>query len=161
MSAATGMVIVETIALSTMISNNLVMPILLHIPALRLDKHSDLSVWLVAIRHAAIVCTILLGYFYFRYTAEFYPLVAIGLVSFAAVAQFAPALLGGIFWRGGTKAGALCGLIIGFLIWLYTLVLPTMTDAGILPIAFIQNGPWGIGWLKPFQLFPTIWANRI
>ncbi len=153
MSAATGMVIVETIALSTMISNNLVMPILLHIPALRLDKHSDLSTWLVAIRHAAIAGTVLLGYFYFRYTAEFYPLVAIGLVSFAAVAQFAPALLGGIFWRGGTKAGALCGLIFGFLIWLYTLVLPTMTDAGLLPIAFIQNGPWGIGWLKPFQLF--------
>jgi Na+/proline symporter/signal transduction histidine kinase len=153
MSAATGMVIVETIALSTMISNNLVMPILLHIPALRLDKHSDLSAWLVAIRHAAIVLTILLGYIYFRQTAEFYPLVAIGLVSFAAVAQFAPALLGGIFWKGGTKAGALSGLIAGVLIWLYTLVLPTMTDAGLMPTSFIQQGPFGIHWLKPFHLF--------
>ena len=153
MSAATSMVIVETIALSTMISNNLVMPILLHIPALRLDKHSDFSGWLVAIRHAAIVVTILLGYIYFRQTAEFYPLVAIGLVSFAAVAQFAPALLGGIFWKGGTKAGALAGLITGFLVWLYTLVLPTMTDAGLMPQGFIQQGPFGINWLRPFQLF--------
>ncbi|WP_373499942.1 ATP-binding protein [Desulfococcus sp.] len=153
MSAATGMVIVETIALSTMISNNLVMPLLLHIPALRLDRSSDLSAWLVAVRHAAIAITILLGYIYFRQTAEYYPLVAIGLVSFAAAAQFAPALLGGIFWKGGTRAGALSGLIAGFLVWLYTLVLPTMTDAGLMPPGFIRQGPFGIHWLRPFQLF--------
>jgi Na+/proline symporter/nitrogen-specific signal transduction histidine kinase len=153
MSAATGMVIVETIALSTMISNNLVMPILLHIPALKLNERSDLSSWLIAIRHAAIVVTILLGYIYFRQTAEYYPLVAIGLVSFAAVAQFAPALLGGIFWKGGTKAGALSGLIAGFFVWLYTLVLPTMTETGLMPHSFIQPGPFGQSWLRPFHLF--------
>ena len=153
MSAASGMVIVETIALSTMISNNLVMPILLHIPALKLNERSDLSSWLIAIRHAAIVITILLGYIYFRQTAEFYPLVAIGLVSFAAVAQFAPALLGGIFWKGGTKAGALSGLIAGFIVWLYTLVLPTMTETGLIPTTFIQLGPFGWDWLRPFHLF--------
>ena len=153
MSAATSMVIVETIALSTMISNNLVMPILLHIPSLKLTERSDLSTWLIAIRHAAIVVTILLGYIYFRQTAEYYPLVAIGLVSFAAVAQFAPAVLGGIFWKGATKAGALSGLISGFLVWLYTLVLPTMTEAGIIPHSFIQNGPMGLAWLRPFHLF--------
>ena len=71
MSAATSMVIVETIALSTMISNNLVMPILLHIPSLKLTERSDLSSWLIAIRHAAIVLTILLGYIYFRQSAEY------------------------------------------------------------------------------------------
>jgi Na+/proline symporter/signal transduction histidine kinase len=153
MSAATSMVIVETIALSTMISNNLVMPILLHIPALKLNERSDLSSWLMAIRHSAIVITILLGYIYFRQTAEHYPLVAIGLVSFAAVAQFAPALLIGIFWKGGTKAGALSGLIAGFFVWLYTLVLPTMTETGLIPISFIQVGPFGWHWLRPFHLF--------
>jgi Na+/proline symporter/signal transduction histidine kinase len=153
MSAATSMVIVETIALSTMISNNLVMPILLHIPALKLNERSDLSSWLMAIRHSAIVITILLGYIYFRQTAEHYPLVAIGLVSFAAVAQFAPALLIGIFWKGGTKAGALSGLIAGFFVWLYTLVLPTMMETGLVPISFIQVGPFGWGWLRPFHLF--------
>ena len=153
MSAATSMVIVETIALSTMISNNLVMPILLHIRALKLNERSDLSIWLIAIRHAAIVVTILLGYIYFRQTAEYYPLVAIGLVSFAAVAQFAPAVLGGIFWKGATKAGALSGLIAGFLVWLYTLVLPTMAEAGVISHSFIQNGPFGLAWLRPFHLF--------
>jgi Na+/proline symporter/signal transduction histidine kinase len=152
-SAATGMVIVETIALSTMISNNLVMPILLHFPALKLNARSDLSSWLIAIRHAAIVATILMGYIYFRLTAEYYPLVAIGLVSFAAVAQFAPALLGGIFWKGGTQAGALSGLIAGFLVWLYTLVLPTMTETGLVPISVIESGPFGLTWLRPFHLF--------
>jgi len=153
MSAATSMVIVETIALSTMISNNLVMPLLLHIPFLKLAKRSDLSSWLIAIRHAAIVSTILLGYIYFRQSAEYYPLVAIGLVSFAAVAQFAPAVLGGIYWKGGTKAGALSGLVAGFIVWLYTLVLPTMTEAGIIAQSFIQHGPFGLEWLRPFHLF--------
>ncbi len=153
MSAATGMVIVETIAMSTMISNNLVMPILFHIPALKLTERQDLSIWLVAIRHAAIVITILMGYIYFRQTAEYYPLVAIGMVSFAAVAQLAPALLGGIFWKGGTKAGALSGLITGFILWLYTLVLPTMTDAGLLSHSFIEQGLFGLSWLRPFHLF--------
>jgi Na+/proline symporter/nitrogen-specific signal transduction histidine kinase len=153
MSAATSMVIVETIALSTMISNNLVMPLLLHIRSLKLAERSDLSSWLIAIRHAAIVSTILLGYLYFRQSAEYYPLVAIGLVSFAAVAQFAPAVLGGIYWKGGTKAGALSGLVAGFLVWLYTLVLPTMTEAGLIAHSFIQHGPFGLEWLRPFHLF--------
>jgi Na+/proline symporter/nitrogen-specific signal transduction histidine kinase len=153
MSAATGMVIVETIALSTMISNNLVMPILLHFPALKFNERSDFSSWLIAIRHGAIVITILLGYIYFRQTAKYYPLVAIGLLSFAAVAQFAPALFGGIFWKGATKAGALSGLIAGFIVWVYTLVLPTMTETGLIPSGFIQSGPFGQGWLRPFHLF--------
>ena len=161
MSAATSMVIVETIALSTMISNNLVMPLLLHIRSLKLTERSDLSIWLIAIRHAAIVVTILLGYIYFRQTAEYYPLVAIGLVSFAAVAQFAPAVLGGIFWKGATKAGALSGLIAGFLVWLYTLVLPTMAEAGVISHSFIQNGPFGLAWLRPFHLFGLVGFDTV
>jgi Na+/proline symporter/signal transduction histidine kinase len=153
MSAATGMVIVETIALSIMICNNLVMPILLQIPALKLAKKGDMGTLLIAIRHASIVVTILLGYIYFHLTAEFYTLVSIGLVAFAGVAQFAPALIGGIFWKGGTKSGALWGLVAGFLIWFYTLPLPSLAAAGVLPAEFISQGPWGCHWLKPFSLF--------
>jgi Na+/proline symporter/nitrogen-specific signal transduction histidine kinase len=153
MSAATGMVIVETIALSIMICNNLVMPILLHIPALKLAKRGDMGTLLIAIRHASIVVTILLGYIYFHLTAEFYTLVSIGLVAFAGVAQFAPSLIGGIFWKGGTKSGALWGLVAGFLIWFYTLPLPSLAAAGVLPAEFITHGPWGCEWLRPFSLF--------
>ena len=102
-SAATGMVIVETIALSTMVCNDLVMPVLLRIKALHLVDRTDLSGLLLAIRRITIVLGLLLGYAYYRVAGEAYALVSIGLVSFAAVAQFGPALLGGIYWKGGTK----------------------------------------------------------
>src|SRR6266851_5756777 len=98
LSAATGMVIVETIALSTMVCNDLVMPVLLRLKALRLTERRDLSGLLLGIRRGAIVLILLLGYLYFRVAGEAYALVSIGLISFSAVAQFAPAIIGGIFW---------------------------------------------------------------
>ena len=153
MSAATGMVIVATIALSTMICNDLVMPVLLRLPRLRLAQRSDLSNLLLSIRRGSIVLVLLLGYAYFRYVGEFYALVSIGLISFVAVAQFAPAILGGIFWKRGTKTGALSGLLAGFLVWSYTLVLPSLVQAGFLSPQFVTDGPFGITLLKPFQLF--------
>jgi Na+/proline symporter len=113
LSAATGMVIVETIALSTMVCNDLVMPVLLRLRALRLAEREDLSRLLLSIRRGAIVAVILLGYAYFRIAGEAYALVAIGLISFAGVAQFAPVVLGGLYWKGATRAGALAGLGAG------------------------------------------------
>jgi Na+/proline symporter/nitrogen-specific signal transduction histidine kinase len=153
LSAATGMVIVETIALSTMICNDLVMPVLLRWKALRLETRSDLSGLLLAIRRGAIVLLMILGYAYYRVAGEAYALVAIGLVSFAAVAQFAPAMLGGMYWKGGTRAGALTGLMLGFLVWAYTLLLPSFAKSGWLPLAFAEQGLFGIAFLKPQELF--------
>ncbi|MFI4922756.1 MAG: histidine kinase, partial [Burkholderiales bacterium] len=138
LSAATGMVIVETIALSTMLCNDLVMPVLLRMKMLRLTERRDLSSLLLGIRRGAIVLVLLLGYGYFRLAGEAYALVSIGLVSFAAVAQFAPVILGGIFWKGGTRMGALTGLSIGFLVWGYTLLLPAFAKSGWLPISFLE-----------------------
>src|SRR3954470_20157561 len=117
LSAATGMVIVETIALSTMVCNDLVMPVLLRLRRLRLNEQADLTALLLGIRRGAIVAMLLLGYLYFRLAGEAYALVSIGLVSFAAVAQFGPALLAGIFWKGGTRDGAFWGLVAGFTVW--------------------------------------------
>jgi Na+/proline symporter/nitrogen-specific signal transduction histidine kinase len=153
LSAATGMVIVETIALSTMVCNDLVMPVLLRMRALRLNERQDLSGLLLGIRRWAIVLVILLGYLYFRLAGEAYALVAIGLISFAAVAQFAPAALGGIFWKGGTRRGALAGLGAGFAVWFYTLLLPAIARSGWLPIGLLEDGPFGIELLKPLALF--------
>jgi Na+/proline symporter/nitrogen-specific signal transduction histidine kinase len=153
LSAATGMVIVETIALSTMVCNDLVMPVLLRMRALRLNERPDLSGLLLGIRRGAIVAVLLLGYLYFRLAGEAYALVAIGLISFAAVAQFAPAALGGIFWKGGTRLGALAGLAAGFLVWFYTLLLPAFARSGWLPIGFLEQGPWSIELLRPLALF--------
>ena len=153
LSAATGMVIVETIALSTMLCNDLAMPVLLRMKMLRLKERRDLSGLLLGIRRGAIVLVLLLGYCYFRLAGEAYALVSIGLISFAAVAQFAPVILGGIFWKGGTRMGALAGLSTGFAVWGYTLLLPAFAKSGWLPISFLEQGPFAVSLLRPQQLF--------
>ena len=118
--------------------------------ALALSRRADLSGLLLGIRRGAIVLLMMLGYVYYRAAGEAYALVAIGLVSFAAVAQFAPAMLGGMYWKQGTRNGALCGLSLGFALWAYTLLLPSFARSGwLLDISFIEQGPFGIGWLKP------------
>jgi Na+/proline symporter/signal transduction histidine kinase len=161
LSAATGMVIVETIALSTMVCNDLVMPVLLRLKRLRLNERPDLTGLLLGIRRWAIVAVLLLGYLYFRLAGEAYALVSIGLISFAAVAQFAPAILGGIFWRGGTRRGALAGLLAGFALWVYTLLLPAFARSGWLPISLLEQGPFGIELLKPLALFGLSGLDQI
>ncbi|MBW2411243.1 MAG: histidine kinase [Deltaproteobacteria bacterium] len=153
LSAATGMVIVETIALSTMICNDLVMPVLIRLPITAFSGQSDLRGVLLTIRRASIVLLLMLGYVYFQTIGGFLSLVSIGLMSFAAVAQFAPAMLGGIFWKGGTRAGALGGLIAGFIVWAYTLPLPYLVQAGLITESFVDHGPFGIELLKPYELF--------
>jgi Na+/proline symporter/nitrogen-specific signal transduction histidine kinase len=153
LSAATGMLIVASIALSTMLCNDLVMPVLLRIGWLRLTERGDLSRLLLYIRRGAIVFILMSGYVYYRYIGGSYALVTIGLVSFAAAAQFAPAIIGGIFWKGATRKGALAGLSLGFAMWLYTLLLPAFARSGWLPQSFIDAGPFGVALLKPYQLF--------
>ena len=153
LSAATGMVIVATIALSTMVCNDLVMPVLLRLTWLRLNAKGDLGGLLLAIRRGSILFILLIGYAYFRYIGESYTLVSVGLLSFAAAAQFAPAIIGGLFWRGGTRNGALAGLCLGFLVWTYTLLLPSLARSGWLPPEFVEQGAFGIALLKPYELF--------
>jgi Na+/proline symporter/nitrogen-specific signal transduction histidine kinase len=153
LSAATGMVIVETIALSTMVCNDLVMPVLLRLRRLRLAERRDLTGLLLGIRRGAIVLIVLLGYVYFRVAGEAYALVSIGLISFAAVAQFAPAILGGIYWKNATRRGALAGLLAGFAVWFYTLLMPAFARSGWLPQGLLDHGPFGIELLKPLALF--------
>ncbi|HEV8257252.1 MAG TPA: sensor histidine kinase [Casimicrobiaceae bacterium] len=161
LSAATGMVIVETIALSTMACNDLVMPVLLRLSSLRLNERRDLTGLLLGIRRGAIVLILLLGYLYFKLAGEAYALVSIGLISFAAVAQFAPPILGGIFWKGGTRLGALSGLTAGFAVWSYTLLLPALARSGWLPISLLEAGPFGIELLRPLQLFGLSGLDQI
>ncbi|MBW2484671.1 MAG: histidine kinase [Deltaproteobacteria bacterium] len=150
LSAATGMVIVATIALSTMLCNDLVMPILLRLLAI---QHIDLSRLLLFIRRCSIIFVLLLGYLYYRLIGESYTLVTMGLVSFAAAAQFGPAILFGVFWKDASRRAAVCGLTAGFLIWFYTLLLPSFARSGWLPVSILEYGPFGIELLRPYQLF--------
>lgn len=152
LSAATGMVIVETIALSTMVSNSLVMPLLLRSRA-ALRGRRDLGRLVLFVRRVTIVALLLMGFGYFRLATDPLGLVQIGLISFAAVAQFAPAVLGGLYWKGATHAGAVAGLLAGIVMWGYTLLLPSFSDSGWLARSLPFEGPYGIELLAPYALF--------
>src|SRR5215204_3649938 len=152
LSAATGMIIVETVALATMVCNDLVMPLLLRVGRLHLSERRDLAGILLTIRRATIILVVLLGYAYVRLIGESYALVTIGLVSFAAAMQFVPAIIGGMYWKGATRAGAVAGLSGGFLMWIYTLLLPSFARSGWISQAFVEDGPLGVALLKPYAL---------
>ena len=149
LSAAASMVIVETVALSTMICNDLVVPMLLRVGQLGADTRPVL----LGIRRGAIGLVVLLGFAYVRVVHESYGLVSIGLVSFAAVAQFFPAIVFGLFWRRASRFGVLAGISTGFLVWAYTLLLPSFASAGWLPRELFEQGPLGISLLRPSTLF--------
>jgi Na+/proline symporter/signal transduction histidine kinase len=153
LSAATGMIIVETVALATMVCNDLVMPLLLRVGRLHLSERRDLAGILLTIRRATIILVVLLGYAYVRLIGESYALVTIGLVSFAAAMQFVPAIVGGVYWKGATKAGAVAGLTAGFVMWAYTLLLPSFARSGWISQSFVDNGLMGLAFLKPYALF--------
>ncbi|MCB0620076.1 MAG: hypothetical protein KDC32_05875 [Saprospiraceae bacterium] len=152
-SAATSMVIVAVIALSIMLSNNLVLPLLVKSQTIQERYVLDLPQRLLGIRRISIVVVLLVSYAYFKSVGQAYTLVSIGLISFTAVAQFAPAIVGGVYWKRGTKIGALAGLLVGFVIWAFTLPLPTLCETGILDQSLIEQGLWGLPWLKPYSLF--------
>lgn len=151
-SAAASMVVVETTALSIMVCNDVVMPGLLRINSLGLARRADLTQLLLWVRRGAMAAVMALGYLYMRHDNEQVTLVSIGLMSFVAVAQFAPALVAGLFWRGATKAGAIAGITAGFLVWCYTLFVPSFTQSSVIA-GFIVNGPFGVGLLRPYALF--------
>lgn len=146
-SAGTGMVMVETMALATMISNHLVLPVAdLWRPLRRLRPH------LLLIRWCTAALVIVAAFVYERIFGPAYELVSIGLTSFAAVAQLAPAVLGGLYWPRASKWGALAGMTAGFSTWAYTLVLPMFVRTGWLPASLLVAGPWGLSALRPEAL---------
>ena len=153
LSAATGMVIVCSVAISNMISNDLVMPIVLQGRRLGLAERGDMGKLILRIRRVAIIGIMLLGYCYYRLIGDSLALASIGLLSFAAIAQFAPPLIGGLVWHGANLKGALTGVVAGFLIWAYTLLLPSLVQSGWAPSELLEHGPFGIALLRPQQLF--------
>lgn len=152
LSAATSMVIVATITLATMVCNDIVIPVLLRIPRLKLAESRDLGALLLRVRRVTIISLMLLGYFYYRILGEQGSLASFGLLAFVAAIQFLPAILGGIYWKRGNRHGVLAGLSAGFLLWLYTLVVPSMQTAHLIP-AYLQPGLSAPDWLAPTALF--------
>ena len=147
-SAATGMIMVETVTMSTMTTNHLLLPLIERIAVFGILRR-----YLLQCRWLAALTLLALGYLFERTVGESYMLVNIGMISFVAVFQFAPAAVGGICWRQGNRRGAVLGLCSGFAVWAYTLILPAFARSGWLPAGILDAGPLGIGLLRPEGLF--------
>ncbi len=151
-SSATSMVIVESIALATMVSNHIVMPVWLRLRPAK-GMSGDVRRLVLLARRISIAVVLGLGYAYYRKSGGSATLAAIGLIAFAGVAQFLPAMVFGLFWRGATRVGAVLGLSVGFVIWAYTLFLPSFGPDAVIPALVFAEGPWGLDWLRPRALF--------
>jgi Na+/proline symporter/signal transduction histidine kinase len=152
LSAATAMVIVECVALSIMVSNDIVVPLLLQRAPQSRAAQKDFVDFLLKARRFAIFAIMVMAYFYYRALGHT-QLAAIGLLSFAAIAQLAPAFFGGLLWRRATARGAIGGMLVGFAVWAYTLFLPSFLDSNTAGILLLQHGPFGIEALRPQALF--------
>ena len=153
LSAATAMVIVASVALSIMISNDLIVPFILRRRAIGGPDIRDMGRTVLKIRRSAIFATMILAYFYYSIAGGTAALASIGLLAFAAIAQFAPAGFGGLFWRRATARGAISGMLAGFAVWAYTLLLPTFVESGLIGRSILENGPFGFWLLRPQALF--------
>ena len=160
-SASAGMVMVESVALSTMILNHLVMPLILKLS----PNAPDLASTLIHIKRLGITLVIFLGYAYYKIIGDSVALVNIGLISFIAATQFAPALIGGLYWRNATRRGALLGLSLGFATWFYTLLIPSFVRSGWMTSDILEQGLFGIALLRPLELFGLqgfdIWSHSL
>ena len=151
-SSATSMVIVESIALATMVSNHIVMPLWLKLRP-KAAISGDVRRIVLLSRRLAIVAVLTLGYAYYRMSGGSAALAAIGLIAFVGVAQVLPVLVGGLYWRGATKAGAMAGLVTGLSVWAFTLYLPSFGPDAVMARSVFTEGLLGIGWLRPEALF--------
>tara|TARA_R110001606_G_scaffold1937_10_gene7760 strand:- start:26203 stop:29691 length:3489 start_codon:yes stop_codon:yes gene_type:complete len=151
-AAATGMVIMSTMALAIMLTNEVLMPAWVQYRIQGEEELSDLSNQVRLFRRLSIVVMLMLAFLFHTLIDRFEGLARIGLISFAAVAQLAPALLGGLYWRRGHQSGAFSGLILGYLLWAYCLLLPL-----VLPVEWVTHldryGLLGLGILRPHAMF--------
>jgi len=159
-SAAAGMVIVESVAISTMLLNHIFMPIIV-----RCTPQRWFPLLLINLKRLGIFMIIFLGYFYYRIVGDSFMLVNMGMISFTAAAQFMPAMLGGLYWNRGNKTGAITGILCGSLTWFYTLLLPSFSRSGWLSNDFLDHGLLGMALLKPTALFGLtgmdLWSHSL
>ena len=151
-SSATSMVIVACIALSTMLSNHIIVPAALRLGLVDLPADGEIRRFLLASRRVGICLILLLGFFYYRLSGSSDDLASIGLIAFAGVAQVLPSLVGGLFWRRANAAGALAGLVGGALLWAFTLFLPSFAGGFVVSPRVVAEGLFGYGLLRPYAL---------
>lgn len=160
-AASTSMIIVECTALTVMLTNNLVMPWLVSRTDFQRRFGGDMGQVVITLRRLFIVLLMAGSYLYYKNVSDKYSLVSVGMVSFAAVAQFAPVVLGGIFWKRGSLVGAVGGLLVGGGVWFYTLIIPSMVSAGYMSPDMLSKGPWGMDLLRPESLLGITGLDNI
>jgi sigma-B regulation protein RsbU (phosphoserine phosphatase) len=160
LSAAAGMVMVEAVAISTMLLNHIFMPVIV-----RFTPQVWFPLLLINLKRLGIFLVIFLGYFYYRIVGDSFMLVNMGMISFSAAAQFLPAMLGALYWRRGNRSGAIAGILLGFLTWFYTLLIPSFSHSGWISKTLLTNGPFGIELLKPTAMFGLVgmdmWSHSL
>ena len=158
-SAAISMIVVSSIGLSTMVTNNILIPYNLLGKLKSAETISSKTI--LNSRKIGIFSLIILSYFIYRYYGLDYNLVSIGMVAFVVISQLAPAFFGALFWRRGSRLGAIYSIIIGFIICLFTLLIPYAIGITNSESTFISNGFFNIELLKPFQLFGLDYLDPI
>jgi len=147
-SASTSMIMITSMTMSIMISNYLLLPLIeLYKPLSFLKKR------ILILRWGIVSIFIFLGYVFYSFVSKDNLIVNIGLISFTAILQFAPVIIGGLFWREADKEGALFGLLAGFGIWFFTLIIPQLVHSGLISNDILINGLFGVWFLKPTALF--------
>ena len=151
-SAAISMVVISSLALATMLSNNLIIPYGF-LKRFSKSESAENTESIKNIRRISIFTLIIIAYFFYKSFTLDRSLVSIGLISFVLIAQLAPAFFGGLFWRRGSSKGAKYGIFAGFTITVYTLLFPFAIDSQLIASSFVNEGLFGINILKPYALF--------
>ena len=147
-SASTSMIMITSMTMAIMISNYLLLPLIeLYKPLAFLKKR------ILILRWCVVIVFVSLGYVFYLLVSKDNLIVNIGLISFTAILQFAPIIIGGLFWKGASRTGALWGLLFGFGIWFYTLIIPQFVNSGWIDGEILVNGLFGFWLLKPTALF--------
>ncbi len=152
-SSAASMIVVSSIAVSTMVSNHIVAPLALRLGSGKARVSGDVRALLLTSRRIVIAAILAFGFLYFRLTGPSDALASIGLIAFVGVAQFMPSLIAGLYWPQANRRGALWGLCAGFAVWMYTLALPSLESGWPIGEAILRDGPFGLALLRPEALF--------
>lgn len=155
LAAISGMIIISMLAMSIMIGNNVFLPLLLRFKQQYQFFLSDMDTRLLQLRRVLIMVVMLLSYGFYKGFTINYSLVSVGLISFAGIAQLAPAVFLGIYWKYASGRGAMAGLVVGIVVWMYTLPIANLSGIGLISTTLVTEGPWGVSWLRPTALLGT------
>ncbi len=155
-AASLSMIIISTLTITNIVSNNLIIPFINKFNSLKKLNH-----YILQARWATATFLIFISYMFFKFSTDHTSLTTTGMISFIATFQFAPMIFGALFWKRASKTGAIIGVTLGFIVWFYTLVLPLIIQTGWWNTQMMEMGPFGLSFLRPENLFFLDNVNKI